>query len=318
MKEIIIDSKNEAQRIDKFLFRYLNNAPKSFVYKMLRKKNIKLNGKKASPEEILKKGDIIALFFKDETIENFRREIKPLPVCANVNIIYEDSDIIVAEKPKGLLTQASKKGDDCLNSRLLSYMQLKGELTETFTPSVCNRLDRNTRGLVTFGKTLKGSRELSLGFKEGFIKKYYLTLVSGIIENEADIIAYHKKSGLRSEILFDFQPDTVKTMTHIEPVKHNNSFTLLNIRLDTGKTHQIRAVLSAMGLPVVGDRKYGDKSINEYFKKEYGLENQFLLCYKVEIDPDGKKFFALKKAVYKLPCNNSEKNIIKSEFGLDL
>ncbi|MCD7778649.1 MAG: RluA family pseudouridine synthase, partial [Clostridiales bacterium] len=200
MKEIVVSGENENSRLDKFLLKYLNKAPKSLVYKLLRKKNIKLGGKKASGSEILKEGDIITLFLSDETIDSLKEERQIKKCKINFDIVYEDNDIIVADKPFGMLTQADRVGGDCLNLRLLSYMKEKGELKEGFTPSVCNRLDRNTGGLVTFGKTLRGARELSFGFNEHFIEKYYFAIVKGVLEEELVIRAYHKKEGNKAEI----------------------------------------------------------------------------------------------------------------------
>lgn len=319
MKEIFIDEENEGQRLDKLLFRYLNKAPRSFVFKMLRKKNIKLNKKAASPETKVKKGDIVTLFLSDETIAAFREKKSPPKVSADVDIIYEDKDIIIADKPVGLLSQADRPGGDCLNLRLISYMDKKGELRDDFVPSVCNRLDRNTRGLVTFGKTLRGARELSMGFREHFIKKYYLTVVKGVVYEEKNIRAFISKDSEKNIVTVGgrAEKNNAETSTYIMPVADNGSYTLLKIRLDTGKTHQIRAALSHEGLPVVGDIKYGDRASNEYFKRKYGLKNQFLICYEISVEPNGRDLKVLKNINVRTVCNEYEKNVIKAEFGLD-
>ncbi|MCD8216142.1 MAG: RluA family pseudouridine synthase [Clostridiales bacterium] len=317
MKEITVSGENEGSRLDKFILKYLNKAPKALVYKLLRKKNIKLNGRKAAGGEILKEGDIITLFLSDETFFSLKDKRRIKKYNINFDIVYEDGDIIAADKPFGMLTQADKAGGDCLNLRLLSYMQEKGELKDGFTPSVCNRLDRNTGGLVAFGKTLRGARELSLGFSEHFIEKYYYAVVKGVLEENRLIKAYHKKTENRenkAEISPMPSEGAKETITEIFPLKNNGSFTLLKIKLTTGKTHQIRAVLSYIGYPVVGDTKYGDKEANSYFREKYGLNHQLLYCGELEIKPEGRELKALKPMKIKGSGNSKIKHIIRSEF----
>ncbi|MCD8089381.1 MAG: RluA family pseudouridine synthase [Clostridiales bacterium] len=318
MKEIAVSGENENSRLDKFLFKYLNRAPKSLVYKLLRKKNIKLGGKKACGSEILKEGDIISLFLSDETLFSLREEKKINKCKIDFDIVYEDSDILIADKPFGMLTQADKTEGDCLNRRLLYYMQEKGELKEGFVPSVCNRLDRNTAGLVTFGKTLRGARELSLGFREHFIEKYYFAAVKGVLKEDRVIRAYHKKTGNKAEISSSPSERAKETVTEVFPITNNGRYTLLRIKLVTGKTHQIRAALAFAGYPTAGDTKYGDKAANGYFMSKYGLKHQLLYCGYIEIKPENNDLKALKPMKIKGRGNTLIKNIVKFEFGVDL
>ena len=172
MKEIIVRENEAGQRLDKLLARYLNQASKSFFYKMMRKKNITLNGKKASGNEITAKGDCIRIFVSDETYEKFSVKeraqttaLRKAEALSPEQIIYEDSDILIFNKPAGLLSQKSRPEDVSANERFLAYLLQKGELTETemqtFRPSVCNRLDRNTSGLLLAGKSLAGLQAMS-------------------------------------------------------------------------------------------------------------------------------------------------------------
>lgn len=189
MREFKINSNEAGQRFDKYLKKLLSGAPGSFVYKMLRKKNITLNGKKAEGTEKLAEGDFVRLFLSDETFEKFAgkekeadlyvklKELKALPV------VYEDEDILIVHKPSGLLSQKAKPTDISANEHILGYLMKKGELTEamlaTFKPSICNRLDRNTSGLLIAGKTLKGLQEMSEALSKRTVQKYYRCIVKG-------------------------------------------------------------------------------------------------------------------------------------------
>ena len=190
MREIIISANEAAQRMDKLLFKYLNEAPKSFVYKMLRKKNIVLNGKKADGSEKLCPGDSIRLYLAEETLEKFSK-VRIQRVSSKLNIIYEDNNIILINKPVGMLSQKAKPEDVSAVEHLISYLLEKGELTEetlrSFRPSVCNRLDRNTSGLLAAGKSLAGLQTLSELFRDRSLKKYYRCIVSGQVREDCRI-----------------------------------------------------------------------------------------------------------------------------------
>ena len=180
--------KNEAgQRLDKFLAKYMNEASKSFFYKMMRKKNITLNGKKCEGNEKLAEGDVVKLFLAEDTIEKFSsvqvQEVKKV----DLDILYEDDEIILVNKPAGMLSQKATETDESLVEYLIDYLLGSGKLTErglrAFRPSVCNRLDRNTSGIVAAGKSLAGLQMLSGVFKDRSIHKYYQCLVSGEIRD---------------------------------------------------------------------------------------------------------------------------------------
>lgn len=282
MKEIIITKSQKGQRLDKYLLKYLNKAPKSFVYKMLRKKNIKLNDKKAQGNEILNENDCIKLYISDETLDSFI-ENKVIKKADDLDIIYEDSNVIIVNKPPGLIVHPDiKHSENTLNDRLLYYLYNKGEYSGDtscgFTPSICNRLDRNTGGIVVMGKNLEAVQELNKAFRERYIDKYYITLVKGEIVREGYVEAKHLKSENRVASLGD---DGSYTMTKYKPIKTNGSFTLLEIKLETGKFHQIRVAMAHIGHPIVGDVKYGDKNTNKYLYDKYKLKNQILHCLKI-------------------------------------
>ena len=182
MKQLVVKELESGQRLDKFLGKYLKEAPKSFLYKMLRKKNITLNGKKATGNEKLQPNDEIKLFLSDDTLEKFRGEEKSSS-RTKLDIVYENSHVLFVNKPAGMLSQKAEKEDVSLVEYITGYLLEKKCLTKedlrTFRPGVCNRLDRNTSGIVAAGKTVQGLQEMSLWFKERNLHKYYLTLVKG-------------------------------------------------------------------------------------------------------------------------------------------
>ena len=189
MKNITISKDNESKRLNRFLFSYFGNASESFIYKMLRKKNIVLNDKKASGSEILKEGDIISVYFSDETFEKFKSghddrfdniKFDNKNVLNKEDIVFEDENIIVINKRAGILSQKSQKDDISINEMALNYMYLNkeidGEKLKNFVPSILNRLDRNTSGLIIFGKNYKVSKLISFMFAENKIERYYTAL----------------------------------------------------------------------------------------------------------------------------------------------
>ncbi len=285
---IIIVEKNEAgQRLDKLLMKQLNKAPKSFIYKMLRKKNITLNGKKADGSEKTCLKDEIKLFLSEDTIENFSEAYQSTTVEYKFTVIYEDSNILVVNKPAGLLSQKAAKEDISLVEHIISYLLTTGQVAKeelnTFKPGICNRLDRNTSGLVVAGKTLLGLQTMSELFRERTLDKYYLCIVKGTIKEPEKITGYLKKDEKTNRVTVtdQFSEGCEPIQTEYQPLKYNGGFTLLRVKLITGKTHQIRAHLSSIGHPIIGDSKYGNKSTNLNLGKVLRLKHQLLHSYQL-------------------------------------
>lgn len=283
MRELVISKYEAGQRFDKFLAKYMELAPKSFFYKMMRKKNITLNGKKAAGNEKLEKGDTVKLFLSEETIEGFREKKKrAVHTGAKLDILYEDEQVMLINKPAGMLSQKAEKGDISMVEHLISHLLDTGEVTEemlkTFRPSLCNRLDRNTSGIVAAGKTLQGLQMLSGLFKERTLHKYYLCIVKGVIKEEQDVRGWLLKNEKTNQVrIFKNETKDARLIhTKYRPLADNGQETLLEIELLTGRTHQIRAHLSYMGHPIFGDPKYGDAVLNKKLTSGYGLHMQLL------------------------------------------
>ena len=302
MKEIVINENEAGQRLDKFLGKLLKEAPASFYYKMLRKKNIVLNGKKATGNEKLTAGDSVKLFLSDETFEKFagKQQTKDPVVSVphiSLEIVYENHDVLAINKPAGMLSQKAKKEDIAANEYILQYLLESGTITReslhTFKPSVCNRLDRNTSGILVAGKTLNGLQQMSKAFRERSMEKYYLAIVAGHISKPRRIEGYLKKDGQTNQVRIFSKPskDAKPIITEYRPLKLLGQVTLLEVHLITGRSHQIRAHLASIGHPVIGDTKYGNPRLNREFLKNAGVTHQLLHAYRLFL-ADGTKIQA--------------------------
>ena len=302
MKEIVINENEAGQRLDKFLGKLLKEAPASFYYKMLRKKNIVLNGKKATGNEKLTAGDSIKLFLSDETFEKFAGKRQTNDLAASVpnialEIVYEDHDVLAINKPAGMLSQKAKKEDISANEYILQNLLESGTITReslhTFKPSVCNRLDRNTSGILVAGKTLNGLQQMSKAFRERSMEKYYLAIVAGHISKPRRIEGFLKKDEKNNQVTILSEPsnDAKPIITEYRPLKLVGQVTLLEVHLITGRSHQIRAHLASIGHPVIGDTKYGNPRLNREFLKNAGVTHQLLHAYRLFL-ADGTKIQA--------------------------
>ena len=304
MKEFNIIPSDAGRRLDKYIMQILPKAPSSFVYKMLRKKNIVLNGSKASGNELLSGGDNVKIYLSDETFEKFAKGSEETADLSQLMppIVYEDDDFLIVNKPSGMLSQRAKADDVSLNEICLSYVITRSgsEDGTSFTPSICNRLDRNTSGIVTFAKTYRAAKTLSQAFRDHTLGKYYRCLATGNV----------KKASLEGRLVKDEKTNKVSIIsdsdygdyikTEITPVKTNGDATLVDIKLVTGKTHQIRAHLASCGTPVIGDPKYGDRTVNERYRKNFGITSQMLVCYRLVIPDDGA-FLSIAGKTFEIP-----------------
>ena len=329
MRAVTIGQNEAGQRLDKFLNKYMKEAGVSFFYKMMRKKNIVLNGKKCDGSEKLAEGDEIKLFLADETIEKFS-EVKVQKVKkTKLHIIYEDEHVVLINKPSGMLSQKAKEQDESLVEYLIDYLLGSGKLTESglraFRPSVCNRLDRNTSGIVAAGKSLAGLQMLSGVFKDRSIHKYYQCLVSGEIRDVKTVDGWLLKDEKKNQVRIltdveakrfegkggDEEPKRIRTK--YEPIATDGRFTLLRVTLLTGRSHQIRAHLASLGHPIVGDFKYG--GVSKVNPSGRTVKYQLLHSYRLEFPKLAEPFAYLSMKVFEAPLPGYFGSVLK-ETGI--
>jgi len=296
---------NEAgQRLDKFLRKLLKDVPLSAIFKALRKGDIRVNGKKQKEKYTLEVNDVVEVRYiqsqkMTEKKENF---VKVDP--SGLKVAYEDNNMVVVEKWPGVLVHPdSNKKIPTLTDYVLSYLNEKGdylpEKEVTFTPAPCNRLDRNTSGIVVFGKNFEGLRELNEIIREGRIKKYYNALIKGRIKDGLYTGYILKNEEANISRIYDKKvKDSKEISMEVKTLQSDGAFSFIEIDLITGRSHQIRAHLAHIGNPIIGDSKYGDKKLNSYFLNKYGLDYQFLYAYKLNFkNVDGKLDYLKNKVI---------------------
>ncbi|WP_252251038.1 RluA family pseudouridine synthase [Clostridium sp. ZBS13] len=283
--KIEIGANEAGQRLDKFLRKLLKDVPLSAIFKALRKKDIRVNGKKQSEKYFLEEGDIVEIKYIKSNPEKKEKFIQVN--FSGMKTAYEDENLLVVEKWPGILVHPNKdEKDPTLTDYVLSYLKEKGSYVPeneiTFTPAPCNRLDRNTSGLVMFGKTFEGLKSINETIREDRVRKYYVALVKGKVQDGLHTGYILKNQDTNISKVYEKEvPDSKKIAMEVTTTQTNGAYSLLEINLITGRSHQIRAHLSHLGSPIIGDDKYGDRKLNSFFKNKYGLEYQYLYAYKL-------------------------------------
>lgn len=299
MKTFIINSNDSGQRVDKFITKALPDLPKSMMYRLIRKKDIKVNGKRCEISTRLECGDKVTIYVKDELSAHKQHDMTFLNVSADIEIVYEDENIIIVNKPVGIDSHSGSGSNDTIINRIKHYLYIKNEYCpqneSSFAPSLCSRLDRNTCGLITAAKNAAALREINMAIREGLIHKIYHCVTTGYLPEKSDIItAYHKKEESGNIVRISDSPlDGYKIIrTGYRVIEKNRELSLVEITLFTGRTHQIRAHLSHMGAPILGDSKYGSSSVN----KKYNIFTQALCAYALRFElPESSPFSYLNK-----------------------
>ncbi len=264
LRKIIIDESAAEQRLDRYLFKLFPLAPRGEVYRLIRKKDVRINGKKAQVDSRIHHGDEISIFISQDKEEDWTRK-RPLPKGGPLKIIFEDEVDLVVFKAQGLKTTPDRLGESCLTSQVQAY--LKDRITATFRPSPLGRLDKDTQGLVLFAKTYARSRELEALQRKQEVGKFYLALVKGRIKEGLCELELEKR-GTRPGVVERKGAKLAKTIFRNLEIK--GGYSLVEAQLITGRTHQIRASIAHLGASIVGDSLYG--------RLEGGQE---LICYKL-------------------------------------
>lgn len=317
MVQFKVSKEESGQTLEKYVKKVLNYAPLSFIYKLFRKKDIKINGHWADMKTIINEGDEIKIYATDEQLSSFtkEKELVKEDVISDL-IVYEDENVLIVNKPRNLLVIKDETNQKSLNDMVLSYLYLKGEYDPkvdlAFTPGPAHRIDRNTSGLVIFGKNIKTLQYLYQVIKEKeVISKHYIALVKGIVESDGEVNAPLKKDESTNKVVVAAKNDggkEAKTSYHV--IKAFNDYTLLDLTLYTGRTHQIRVHMAYIGHPLVGDAKYGDYQVNHQFEKEYHFKNQFLHASEIHFGQLEAPLQYLSKKCFKVPLNDEFNDII--------
>ena len=328
MREITITANDAGRRLDRFLRKYLKEASLGEIYKFIRK-DVKVNGKRKNESYMLEEDDVLTLYLSDETLEKLigkpedRRAIK-----RTFSIIFEDENVLAVSKPAGLLTHGdSENKKDHLANQVKDYLIAKGEYNpraeKVFAPAPSGRLDRNTSGIILFGKNSESLRELNRAMREDGIDKYYLTIACGIIDKRMELGGSLSKDEAANKVRISDDESGREVLTIVNPLETLSygsglAATLTEIKLVTGRTHQIRAHLASIGHPIIGDSKYAEgagrdaKLLSSYMRDNFSLSTQLLHAARLEMRSLEGVLAYLNGEVFEAPLSPKFENILNA------
>ena len=289
MRSITVKKNDAGQRLDKFLTKSVKGLPMSLMYKFIRTKKIKVGGKRTDGKYMLSEGDVIDLYIKDEFFDSPENDKGALThIEPKIDVVYEDENIILVNKRPGIVVHEDKDArDNTLIMHIQAYLYEKGEYDPTseqsFAPALCNRIDRNTGGIVVAAKNAAALREMNEKIKNNEISKFYLCAVKGIMPKKSDTLTGYliKDSATNTVTVYDRKvKDAKNIITKYRVLAEKNGNSLLEVELVTGRTHQIRAHMAHIGHPLLGDGKYG---VNRGEKRD-GYKYQALYAYRIRFD----------------------------------
>ena len=303
------------QRIDKYLRKVLNNHSLNAIFKAFRKKDVKVNGKPVQPDYLIQPEDQITIYLS----KNEKKEVSIAKIHVLFRVVYEDDNVLLVEKPVGVSVQedATSRGYS-LSKQVLSYLFEKGEYhpveDDTFVPSPVHRIDRNTSGLVLVAKNFATGQALAAMLRQrSNIEKYYVALVHGKTLRSGEIALPLLKDSDKNEVRVSEEGE--KALTHYQTLKQTEEFSLVEVKIITGRTHQIRVHFAAIGHPLIGDNKYGNYKINDIFAKKWRLKSQFLHAYKLKFYDISGRLSYLNNRVFTLDLPEDKKRITAQIFG---
>ena len=286
MKSFVIQENDKDQRLDKFLQKTVPLLPKNLLYKSIRTKRIKVNRKRCELSYRLKEGDVVELYLQDEFFEDNQPKAF-LQVPSKIDVVYEDRHILLVDKPQGLVVHEDNENtQDTLINRVQHYLYEQGEFDpdqeQSFAPALCNRIDRNTCGIVIVAKTAAALRILNEKIKNRELVKKYLCILTKRPPKSHDTLTHYLEklpAGNRVVLYPSPHPNARTAVTEYRVLRQEGDLTLAEINLKTGRTHQIRAHMAYIGCPLLGDGKYGSNTVN----KQYGVKQQALCSYYLKL-----------------------------------
>lgn len=291
MRTIVINKNDSGQRLDKFLQKTFKNMPQSLMYKYIRKKSFKINGIKAKENDFLYENDVLTLYISDEFFDKGKNEPAFLRIKPKLDIVYEDDNILIVNKPAGLIVHSDEKEEfNTLINHITAYLYNKGQYNpdseNSFAPSLCNRIDRNTEGLVIAAKNASSLKEMNEIIKNREVDKRYLTVVHGIPkQNKGIISSFLSKDSATNTVTVKKEKNSYSdkeavTKYNVIDANKEQNLSLLEIELVTGRTHQIRAQMASIGHPLLGDGKYAENKDD----RKKGYSYQALCSYSLTFD----------------------------------